>query len=455
MLLFARYVIPVSSPHIENGAILVRGNQIVDLGDANTLRAKYPDEEFKDFGIAALMPGFVDTHTHLEYSALRGLLYDVPYAAWKMQLTKKAQRFTYRDWLDSALLGAIEAVRSGITTISDVTSTGASFHAAKEMGLRGIIYREVGTNERAEIPYVLQSAYRDIDSWRADADPEMIEIGIAPYSLYTCHPEVFKELADYASDGTPLAIHLASSQEEYDFVKMGKPVFSLYEDPADRNFEAHQPSWLATGVSPVQYILNWKLLDVPNVLAIHCTHVDDRDIETLASHDVAISVFPRCNSKLGMGRAPILRFLQAGIRVGIGTDSPAASDVTDPIDEMRIALLLQRAASSSGHGVKEFLRTSQVLRLATLDGARALKIDDKVGSLEPGKLADIIAIDLSNSHQVPTHDPSSAIVHTANQENILMTMINGKVVYAGEDLHGVEVQRVFDRVEEMRVKLRS
>ncbi len=455
MLLLARYVIPVSSSHIENGAVLVRDNKIADIGDANTLMAKYPDEEFRDFGISAIMPGFVDTHTHLEYSALRGLLYDVPYAAWKMQLTKKAQRFAYKDWIDSALLGALEAVRSGITTISDVTPTGASLRAAGDIGLRGIIYREVGTNEKAEIPYVLQSAYRDIERWRKNSDPGMIQIGIAPYSLYTCHPGVFPEIAEYASDGTPVAIHLAISSEEYAFVKNGTPVFSLYEDTTELAVSSQQPSWLATGVSPVQYILNWKLLDAPNVLAIHCNQVDSRDIDTLASHDVAVAVCSRCSAKLGMGLAPIQKFLKAGVRVGLGTDSPAASDVQDPIVEMRLAMLLQRATARDS---RSFLCTAKTLELSTLSAAKALKIDDKVGSLEVGKLADIIAIDLSNSHQMPTHDPVSAIVHTANQENILMTMIDGKVLYDVRDgghVHGVDVERVFERAEEMRVKLRS
>ena len=452
MLLLARYVIPVSSQPIENGAILVRGKKIVDIGDSNALCAKYPNEDFRDFGIAALMPGFVDLHTHLEYSALRGLLYDVPYAAWKLQLSKREQRFTYRDWLDSALLGGLEAVRSGITTIADVTSTGASFHAASDIGLRGIIYREVGTMVRDEIPFVLQTAFRDVEMWREQADPSLITIGIAPYSAYSCHPEVFPALTEYASDGTMMAIHLAGSQEEYDFVKSGTPSFSLYEDLVEHNFGTYQPAWLATGVSPVQYILNWSLLKAPNVLAIHCTQVDDRDIETLASHDVAIAVCPRCSAKLGMGVAPINKFLKAGIRVGLGTDSPAASDATDPIVEMRLALLMQRAVSNRR---SEFLNTQQALRLSTLDAARALRMEDKIGSLDPGKLADIIAVDLSNSHQVPTHDPTSAIVHTASQENILMTMVGGNILYDGEHKHGVETEHIFERVEEMRIKLRN
>ncbi len=452
MLLFARYIIPVSAPHIENGAVLVRGNKVIDIGDANTLRAKYPEEEFRDFGIAALMPGFVDTHTHLEYSALRGLLYDIPYAAWKLQLDKKSQRFTYKDWIDSALLGALEAVRSGITTIADITSTGASLHAASEIGLRGVIYREVGALDRSEVRYVLESAYNDVENWRKRANPDLLEIGIAPYSLYTCHPHIFGELADYAMDGTQVAMHLASCKEEYDFVKYGTPFFAHYDDIIDSHNKAYDLVWLAKGVSPVQYILNWKLFDVPNVMTIHCTQVDERDIDTLADRDVAISVCPRCNAKLGMGIAPVMKFLKAGIRVGIGTDSPAASDVTDPIDEMRLTLLMQRSMSGMR---SNFLRTSEAIRLSTLGAAKALRMDDKIGSLEPGKLADIIAIDLSNSHQIPAHDPTTAIVHTATQENILMTMVNGNVLYDNGHVHGVDFSRVFERVEEMRTKLRN
>ena len=153
-----------------------------------------------------------------------------------------------------------------------------------------------------------------------------------------------------------------------------------------------------------------------------------------------------------MGVAPILKFLEAGIKVGIGTDSPAASDVTDPIDEMRLALLMQRAVSGRRSG---FLKTSQVLGFSTLDAARALHMEDRIGSLDAGKAADIIAIDLSNSHQVPTHDPTSAIVHTSSQENILMTMVNGNILYDSGHVHHVDVEHVFERVEEMRVKLRN
>jgi 5-methylthioadenosine/S-adenosylhomocysteine deaminase len=201
----------------------------------------------------------------------------------------------------------------------------------------------------------------------------------------------------------------------------------------------------------VQYVLQWRLFDAPNVLAVHCTQVDDADIEVLASRDVSIAHCPRANAKLGMGIAPIGKFLSAGACVGLGTDSPAASNAMDIFEEMRIGLLLQRAIL----GEERFMIARQFVKMATLDAARALRIDHEVGSLEPGKRADIIAVDISKSHQVPTHYPYSTLVHTANQENVLYTMVGGRVVYEGRQWPGLDHERVLARAEEMRDKLRA
>ena len=155
MLLLARYVLPVSSAHIEHGAVCIQGDRIVAVGTARELKARYPDEPQMDFGLAAIMPGFVDVHSHLEFAAFRGLIQDVPYAAWKTAMNEKSTRFTDEDWQDSALLGALEAVRGGITNVADITATGASLTAAKAVGIRGTFYREVGTMEKKEVPAIL------------------------------------------------------------------------------------------------------------------------------------------------------------------------------------------------------------------------------------------------------------------------------------------------------------
>ncbi len=448
MLLTARYVLPVATPHIENGAVLVVDDKIVEIGDFEHLRELHPDEPVRDFGLAALMPGFVDLHTHLEYSVMRGLVDDLPYSEWKFQLMQKERQLTSQDWDDSALLGALEAAQSGITTVADITRTGASGHAAQATGLRGVIYREVATMDKSQVDPVMQRAAEDIAAWRATSDSARLTIGIAPHAPYSCHPELFKRVSTFAADGTPVSIHLAGSAEEYEFVKYGSSM--LATDVRD-TYDADAPGWLPTGVSPVRYVLQWGLFDVPNILAVHCTQVDDEDIEILASRDVAIAHCPRCEAKLGMGVAPIERLLRGGARVGLGTDSPAASNAMDVFEEMRIGLLVQRATL----GAERFMNARQFVKMATLDAARALQMDDSVGSLEPGKQADIIAVDLSKSHQIPTHHPYSTLVHTANQENVLATMIGGTFVYESREWRGIDHERIYARAEEMRMKLRS
>ncbi|NTU72394.1 MAG: amidohydrolase family protein, partial [Coriobacteriia bacterium] len=447
MLLTARYVLPVAAPHIENGAVLVRDDKIVEIGELGHLKAAHPDEPVRDFGLAALMPGFVDLHTHLEYSAMRGLVDDLPYSQWKLQLMQKERQFSSQDWDDSALLGALEAAQSGITTVADITRTGASGHAAEAAGLRGLIYREVATMDKHQVEPVMQRAADDIEAWRSTSG-ERISIGIAPHAPYSCHPELFRRVAAFAADGTPVAIHLAGSVEEYDFVKYGSSM--LATDVRD-TYDADAPGWLPTGVSPVRYVLQWGLFGVPNVLGVHCTQVDDDDIDILASHDVAIAHCPRCEAKLGMGVAPMEKFQRAGIRVGLGTDSPAASNSMDVFEEMRIGLLVQRALL----GEERFMNARQFVKLATLDAARALKMDDTIGSLEPGKQADIIAVDLSKSHQIPTHYPYGTLVHSANQENVLATMVAGEFIYDNRAWGKLDHERIYARAEEMRMQLRG
>ena len=448
MLLTARYVLPVATPHIENGAVLIHGDEIVEIGDFAHLHALHPDEPVRDFGLAALMPGFIDLHTHLEYTAMRGLVDDLPYSEWKLQLMQKEKLFSSQDWDDSACLGALEALQSGITTVADITRPGSSGIAAQASGLRAVIYREVATMDRHAVDGVMKRAADDIAAWSDTSDPNRISIGIAPHAPYSCHPELFRRVAEFAADGTMVAIHLAGSVEEYQFVKYGSSM--LATDVRD-TYDADAPLWLPTGVSPVRYVLQWGLFDVPNIMAVHCTQVDDSDIEVLAERNVSVAHCPRCEAKLAMGVAPLERFLRAGVRVGLGTDSPAASNSMDVFEEMRVGLLVQRATL----GEDRFITARQFVKMATLDAARAIGLDEKLGSLEPGKQADVIAVDLSKSHQIPTHNPYSTLVHTANQENVLAMMVGGQFVYENRTWTTLDHERVFARAEEMRMKLRA
>lgn len=455
MLLTAKYVIPITSPYIEDGAVLVRDDKIMDIGPANHLKDLYPEEEVRDFGLSALMPGFVDVHTHLGYTVLRGMFGDLPYAEWKRQVLHTEPFFSKEDWIDSARVGALEAVASGITTIADISASGVPLIPAKEMGLRARVYYEVLTTQKEHAKEVVQGGLDKLAEWEQEYKSDLLEFGLAPGPVYGCHPEVFAEIARVATrDDIPVAMHLAGSQEETDFVRYGSSPFGVQVSEHEQGkLASAYPPWLPAGASPVSYISNWSILDVPGVLAIHCVHVDDDDIRILKQKDVRIGYCPRINAKLGMGSMPLEKLWAAGLIIGLGTDSPAAVDTTDMIDEMRIGLMITRATSS-----ERFLEASSkmALRMATIGSAEALGIADKVGSLEQGKQADIIAIDLHNSHQNPTTDPEGAVIYTANQDNVKMTMVAGKILYDNFEHIAVKNRdEIIEKARELRLRIRE
>ncbi len=438
MILTAKWVLPISSEPIEDGAVVVEGDRIAEVGEFERVKRDRPDDEVLDFGLAAILPGFVDLHTHLEYSVFRGACDDLGYEDWKMQLTRKSAALTADEWRSSARLGALEAIRSGITTVVDITNSGASLDASQEAGLRALIFCEVSGMDHSEVAAIMSKADETLEDWRARSDSDRIAFGIAPHSPYTVSPPLFQAASRFARDcGFILCTHLAGSEAEYDFVKYGSGAFATdYRDMVGWGHLLWQP----TGASPVKYLEQWEVFDHGPVLAVHCIHVDAADIDVLEKYRVSIAHCPRCGAKLAMGVAPLSRFIERGLDVGIGTDSPASINTMDFFDELRIGLLLQRASTVS----IDNLSAEKFIQMATIGGAKAIGMDRSIGALEPGKLADIIAVDLSHSHQVPARDPYSALVYTANQDNVLFTMVNGRVLYregAHETLDEAEILR--------------
>ncbi len=451
MLLCASYVLPVTAEPFSRGAILVRDGVIRDIGPIDMLRLRYPDEEVSDFGLAALMPGLVDLNACLEDSVMRGLIRDVPFASWVMAMVENSSRMELSDWFDSAILGGLDAISGGITTIGDITPTGAACTAVQKLGLRGVIYREVGAMDKDRVNYAMRSAEKDIYHWREEVDSSRVRIGIAPSPVYTNHPSIFKRVTSLAEkEHLPVALCLAGSREEYNFVMYGSSPFAVHTMD-DRRGYVEIPPWMPTGVTPVRYALNWGAFDADDVMMIHAVCVDDADIKKLKEHNVSICLCPRANAQLGMGVAPADEFLRAGLRVGLGTDSPAATNSTDMLNEMRLEMLLQRAINS-----RRFLDADTMLEMATIGGARALGLDQEIGSLEIGKKADIIAVDLSSSHQTPAANPVSAVVNTCTASDVLLTMVDGRTLYEKGQWHvDVEVTKNIARVIEIRTKLRS
>lgn len=451
MLLSAQYIVPVSSDPIENGAVLVRGDSIVDIGSADMMALRYPDEEVRDFGMAAIMPGFIDLHASIEDSVFRGLIHDLPYAAWMKEMDYLRSRITPEETYDSAFLGGLEALSSGITTIADITSTGACVSAAQKLGLRGVFYRQVAAIDKRLVNYALKKADGDLEKWTGSIDSSRIGLGLAPAPTFQCHPLLYRRVSEYANSNgdVPLAMCLASSREEYRFVKYGAAVGS--EDRSDLQGFMELPPWLPTAVTPVNYVLNWGAFNAENVMAIHCVCVKGDDIAKLKEHDVAVAVCPSFNAQLGMGVAPVSEFLRSGMRVGLGTDAPGSLDFVDIFTEMRVELLVQRAMN-----VGEFMSSQTLLEMGTLRSAEVLRLQDKIGSLEVGKLADIVAVDLSGSHQTPTSDPISAVLSSASNGDVMMTMVGGNVLYERGQWHvDGEVAKNIAHVLDIRGRLRS
>lgn len=451
MLLSAQYVVPVSSDPIENGAILVRDDSIVDVGPTEMMRLRYPEEELKDFGMAALTPGFIDLHARIEDAVFRGLIQDLPFVKWSSKILHLRNRITPEETYDSAFLGGLEELSSGVTTIADTTTTGACVNAVQNLGLRGVLYREAGAIDKRLVNYAIKKADGDLEKWSQSIDDERITLGIAPAPTYRCHPELYREAARYATahNDMPLSIQLAGSSEEYRFVKYGATA-GLDAAAAEHGF-MEVPPWLPTQVTPVNYVLNWGLFEAKNVMMVYGVRVTDEDIRQLKEYDVAVAVCPSLNAQLGMGVAPVNEFLRAGMRCGLGTGAPGSIDFLDIFAEMRMELLIQRALNTG-----EFIDSQTLIVMGTLRAAKVLRMEDKIGSLEVGKLADIVAVDLSGSHQTPTTDPVAALLSSASNGDVMMTMVDGKVLYERGRWHvSGEVAKNIAHVLEIRGRLRS
>ena len=224
MLLCAQYILPVSSEPIIDGAVLVRDGVIRDIGKAEQLRLRYPEEEVVDQGLAAVMPGLVDLHTRLEQSVLRGVVNDAPYVQWLAEVAQKSGRMEASDWFDSAILGGLDALSSGITTVADITLTGASCTAVNKLGLRSVIYRQVGAMDKNRIDAAMQFAQKDILHWREEVDSDRVAIGIAAAPLFTNHPAMLSAISKFAQkEDLPVALWLARRRGGAEFLRFPCP----------------------------------------------------------------------------------------------------------------------------------------------------------------------------------------------------------------------------------------
>lgn len=444
----ARWVLPVETEATEGGAVAVEGPEIAAVGSKASLMEKYPEAAVEDFGEAVIMPGFVNAHSHLELTAMRGFLEheEGDFTAWLAKLTMaRLNRMTVDDLYVSAAWGAVEAARAGVTTLGDASdAASASLRALRDVGLRGIVYQESfgpdprTARENFEKLKEKLSLLRELETERARA-------GISPHAVYTVSAPQLELLTRFALDeNLPLMMHAAESEAEDQLVREGTGPFA--ENLARRGIEWHAPR-----ASVIEYLGQVGVLGARPLLA-HCIRASETDLERIVKADASIAHCPKSNAKLGHGRAPFAAFLKAGARTGLGSDSVASNNLCDMLEEARFAALLSRAAgdlSASGR----MMSAREVLRAATAGGARALRLDDICGALLPGLQADLVVVNLKDTHQRPVYDVESALVFSSSARDVLLTVVAGREIFREGRVLTVDEERLRARLMEIQEKL--
>jgi len=434
----ARWVLPIDAAPIEDGEVIVEDGVLAAVRPVRT-----PACERRDFGDAVLMPGLVNAHSHLEYTALRGFLEDVPFFPWIRALTAAKAALTVEDWLWSARLGALECLAAGITTLGDNTDAGVTMRVLAESGLRGVVYQELfGIDDREPVAPILDSLRAKVAAHRGLAS-ERVGVGVSPHALYTIRPALFAALnSTVASEGLPTSIHIAESASESALTERG-------EGPFAEMYARRGITWEAPRTTPTQYAADRGALG-PETLAVHCVHQTEADIALLASTGASIIHCPKSNAKLGAGVAPLAAWLRTpGLRLGLGTDSAVSNNALDLFEEMRFALLIQRAVQQE----VEIVTARDVVRMATLGGAEAMGLSAQTGSLTPGKRADLIAVRLDRPHAVPATDPYAALVYASRADDVLLTLCNGEMLYDNGLWPTLEAPAILAGARQAREKL--
>lgn len=420
-IIAADHVLPISSEPFTNGAVVIDGKNILAVGDASELCKTFPNAETEDHGDAAILPGFVNCHSHLEITSMRGALDSVEhdFRSWLLTLNGLRAKLSKEEIEEAAFRGALEGVAAGVTCFGDIGRYGrAGLKALKQAGLRGIVFQETEfspDNRTADDDFLALAV--KFEKLREDAD-EFVSVGISPHSPYTVSSRLFELIAQYSIiNRVPLSIHAAESDSEMLLLTKGEGFFTEV-------YERFDVEWQSPFCTPIEYLEKLGVLSARPLLA-HCVKVNDSDIAKIAANRAAIAHCPRSNAKFGHGYAPFEKFLKAGIPVGLGSDSVASNNSCDLIEESRHAALAAR-----NHPKRDgFISPKDVLRTATIGGAEAMGLADKIGSLEIGKAADLAVVALDHIAQQPVNDVEAAIVFSSNARDVIATYVGGEKVF--------------------------
>lgn len=414
----ARWVFPITGAPIAHGAVLVGEDGRVAAVGPDIAVPRSDGALARDLGEVALMPGLVNTHTHLELMALRGLVQDRPFTRWITQIRRLKDRLTADSYRAAARWGVLESFAAGITTTGDTGSTGEPARAMADLGARGVAYHEVFGPDPAQQQGVmagLRAALRELDRLAS----ERLAIGVSPHAPYTVSEELLHAVGALArEDVRKVAMHVAESREEGDFVVEGRGRFA--EQLRGRGI--HVP---IHGVSPVSWAL--RGLGAAQPLLIHCVHADAEDFHAITRALATVAHCPCSNAALDNGHADLALMRELGVKVGLGTDSVAAGNALDLFVEARLA------------GMAAALGPREQLRLITADAADALGVAG-VGRIEVGAWGDLVAVAPKGRGFAAFADAEGAIAGGADAGSVRATWVAGRAVYDGGEWPGVNVE---------------
>jgi 5-methylthioadenosine/S-adenosylhomocysteine deaminase len=375
------------------------------------------------------MPGLVNTHTHAAMTCFRGLADDLPLMDWLNNHIFPAEaKLDYDKVRAGTLLACAEMILAGTTCFCDMyLFEGAVADAARQAGMRAVV---------GEVLYDFPSphygpiengfAYTEalIAKWRGDP---LITVAVEPHSPYLCSPALLKTARELAGRyDIPLVIHVAETDAEV------------------------QKSMAQNGKTPVAHLADLGVL-FPNVLACHCVALKDGDVALLKEFDVKVSHNPESNMKLASGVAPVPRLIDRGICVGLGTDGCASNNNLDLFLEMDTVAKLHKV-----HTLDPTVMDAQtVLRMTTIEGARALGLADRTGSLEPGKQADIIVIDTDKPHLTPLYHPASHLVYAVRGSDVATVLVNGQILMQDRQLKTIDLEAAMAAVVEISEEIKA
>lgn len=371
-----------------------------------------------------VFPGFVNAHGHAAMTLLRSYADDVPLMYWlEKRIWPVEAKLKREDVYWGTMLAVLEMIKGGITTFTDMYFfMDQVAEAAEEAGIRAVLARGlVGIGHMAEKG--LEESEQFVNTWQGRGNGRITTM-LGPHAPYTCPPDYLKRvMALQETLNVPIQIHLSETLDEVDRIKK------------------------EYGVSPAVLLKNTGLLEKP-VLAAHCVHLSEEDMDILQEYNVHVAHNPGSNLKLGSGIAPVPDLLTRGITVGLGTDGAASNNNLDMMEEMRLAALLHKGSRMDPTAIT----AQQALAMATRESAKAVFLDD-VGTVEAGKKADLVMIDLQRPHLTPQHDLVAHLVYAAQPSDITMVMVNGQILLEDGQLTTLDEEKILYQAQQRAMHL--